>query len=213
MCTAVLDGTKDVGEDARITASISTPDGRTHAQLVRIRVYALQPDTIKIKTTHDVLRPIAGLYDSSDTACKTPVFQTATVTATATFSDGKYIEFKDYDVSSWLRLASSDESLAVVEKPSRRAAPTVQGKNEEKESSGEGAEPLLVHDLVCMRMCRRLFSTCVPCNRHIILHIILPGLSPNQIKHCARLTPLPLTPPGTFFHRPQRVEMPCQWPV
>jgi len=139
-CTAVFDGEEDGAGDALISVTVALTKGagrRTDAQFVKVRVFRLVPDTLNITTatcasgnkTQCVLRPIAGLFDESDPDCRMLAFPETTLFGTATFSDGLALRYDEYDVSTMLRLASSDERVLSVLSRGKGRTSAMKGRN------------------------------------------------------------------------------------
>ena len=111
-CTAVVDPQAD---PVRGDVQVQIKTGGVVRQVVHFRLFTVEAETLILTSSMNgaPLRPIAGVYDESDATCQTLQFQRAAITGSATFSDGRTM-FENYDVSSLLRLTSSDQNVASV---------------------------------------------------------------------------------------------------
>ncbi len=109
-CKATLSGTETAGS-RKIEISV---DWNLWTTTVPFRVHQLVPNSVALSFSTSKLRPYAGLWNESDTECKTLLYQTSDVAVTAAFADESGYSFVDYDVSSIAKLVSSAPNVAKV---------------------------------------------------------------------------------------------------
>eukprot|EP00039_Didymoeca_costata_P016357 m.291037 g.291037 ORF g.291037 m.291037 type:complete len:1618 (+) comp16381_c0_seq4:2572-7425(+) len=109
-CRAVVQETQTVG--AREVA-IRVQYAGVSSKDVPFRVHRLA--SVTLTSSRGQLRPIDGYFDESDTSCSTYVYEEADIIAIATFTDdGVGTTISGYDVSSEVRLISSQPNVAAV---------------------------------------------------------------------------------------------------
>ena len=107
-CFVRLEGGETKGSpEAKVTVK-----AHGYAQDVSFRVY--YPTSVSLNVSTDDIRPIAGWYDADANDCVTLLYYQSFVTGTALFSDTTDNEIKGYDVTSLLKLESSDTGVAKI---------------------------------------------------------------------------------------------------
>eukprot|EP00039_Didymoeca_costata_P005405 m.81369 g.81369 ORF g.81369 m.81369 type:complete len:1480 (+) comp12809_c0_seq2:178-4617(+) len=120
------------GCGGRLTGQETKGAGRVDIQVailgfqrqVPFRVHFVDPRSVAVSMT-TTLRPIAGLFDNSDTTCNTLKYSESMISATASFSDGVNT-ISEYDVTLLLDLKVSDGNVAEIVK--RQGIPYITGK-------------------------------------------------------------------------------------